>query len=277
MSTGFSGNLGYPLPQNWAFDQISTIWVGSGDGLIQIDNNIASNLDEGQSFVSPVNHEDGLDCPLATSYLPSIQGEVPPIITNILNFLQEFSSIREPIESVNIVLDYDGLITRMARKLQMRKSFIQTAIAWEASAENILDVAQDLLVINGEVSDSSTGVGQIFGWVAINARNWAIQQGYLNDTIRDSNNQNDVSEIWHKLYNDRAFNIETCAYVLKWGAVVEKGYSSNMLNYTESQIKGTIARYNGTNDDAVEYGERNYAIYQAFEHYNELSRTDSSY
>ena len=52
MSTGFSGNLGYPLPKNWAFDQISTIDVGSGDGHIEIDNNICSGRDMG------VNHVD---------------------------------------------------------------------------------------------------------------------------------------------------------------------------------------------------------------------------
>ncbi|HJV16374.1 MAG TPA: glycoside hydrolase domain-containing protein [Bacillales bacterium] len=47
MSTGFSGNLGYPLPSNWAFDQISTITVGSGDGQIKIDNDIKSGRDNG--------------------------------------------------------------------------------------------------------------------------------------------------------------------------------------------------------------------------------------
>ncbi|MGG2016925.1 glycoside hydrolase domain-containing protein [Bacillus sp. S10(2024)] len=49
MSTGFSGNLGYPLPKNWAFDQISTIKVGSGSGLIEIDNNMKSGRDTGVS------------------------------------------------------------------------------------------------------------------------------------------------------------------------------------------------------------------------------------
>ncbi|MDC2865368.1 glycoside hydrolase domain-containing protein [Bacillus sp. BP-3] len=51
MSTGFSGNLGYPLPKNWAFDQISTIKVGSGSGLIEIDNNMKSNRDNGVSKI----------------------------------------------------------------------------------------------------------------------------------------------------------------------------------------------------------------------------------
>lgn len=51
MSTGFSGNLGYPLPANWAFDQISTKTFGSGNGRIEIDNNIMSGLDLGQTSV----------------------------------------------------------------------------------------------------------------------------------------------------------------------------------------------------------------------------------
>ncbi|MGL5329171.1 MAG: glycoside hydrolase domain-containing protein [Peptostreptococcaceae bacterium] len=47
MSTGFSGNLGYPLPEDWAFDQIKEFTIGSGDGAIAIDNNICSNRDRG--------------------------------------------------------------------------------------------------------------------------------------------------------------------------------------------------------------------------------------
>lgn len=51
LSTGFSGNLGYPLPRNWSFDQISTITIGSGSGTINIDNNINSGRDSGASYI----------------------------------------------------------------------------------------------------------------------------------------------------------------------------------------------------------------------------------
>ena len=40
MSTGFSGNLGFPLPNNWALDQIQTLTVGSGTGAIEIDKDV---------------------------------------------------------------------------------------------------------------------------------------------------------------------------------------------------------------------------------------------
>ncbi|WP_062354133.1 glycoside hydrolase domain-containing protein [Herbidospora yilanensis] len=40
MSSGFSGNMGFALPENWSFNQIQTLWVGAGAGRIQIDKNV---------------------------------------------------------------------------------------------------------------------------------------------------------------------------------------------------------------------------------------------
>lgn len=47
-STGFSGNLGYPMPSNWAFDQFKTdITIGGGEGALGIDKNGFSGRDHG--------------------------------------------------------------------------------------------------------------------------------------------------------------------------------------------------------------------------------------
>jgi len=48
MSTGFSGNLGYTLPTNWAFDQIYEYTVTTG---LPLDKNIKSGRDAGFSTV----------------------------------------------------------------------------------------------------------------------------------------------------------------------------------------------------------------------------------
>jgi peptidoglycan hydrolase-like protein with peptidoglycan-binding domain len=40
MSYGWSGNMGFPLPDNWAFNQIQGRTLGTGDGLIAIDKNV---------------------------------------------------------------------------------------------------------------------------------------------------------------------------------------------------------------------------------------------
>ena len=52
MSTGYSGNLGFPLPENWAFDQIKNTTIGTGSGALEIDNDIASGRDLGVTSVS---------------------------------------------------------------------------------------------------------------------------------------------------------------------------------------------------------------------------------
>lgn len=60
MSSGFSGNLGYPLPKDWAIDQISTITIGSGNGQIEVDNNISSGKDFGVSTINIGNNANGI-------------------------------------------------------------------------------------------------------------------------------------------------------------------------------------------------------------------------
>lgn len=45
MSTGFSGNLGFSMPENWAFDQFTTVTIGNGSGQIEIDKDGYSGHD----------------------------------------------------------------------------------------------------------------------------------------------------------------------------------------------------------------------------------------
>lgn len=59
MSTGYSGNLGFPIPLNWAFDQIKEYDQTSSEGTFGVDKNVASGryagintLAEGSSIAS---------------------------------------------------------------------------------------------------------------------------------------------------------------------------------------------------------------------------------
>lgn len=55
MSTGFSGNLGFSMPANWAFDQFYTTSIGSGSGHLEIDKDGFSGKDHGVSFLDEVS------------------------------------------------------------------------------------------------------------------------------------------------------------------------------------------------------------------------------
>lgn len=61
MSWGYSGNLGFPLPDNWAFDQITNLTLAPGaPGAVEIDNDIASGRDPGLNSVTrPRDPNDG--------------------------------------------------------------------------------------------------------------------------------------------------------------------------------------------------------------------------
>ncbi|MDO3411002.1 DUF1906 domain-containing protein [Saccharibacillus sp. CPCC 101409] len=58
MSTGFSGNLGFPMPDNWAFDQFFETSIGTGDGLIGIDKDAYSGRDPGVSALVQASDPD---------------------------------------------------------------------------------------------------------------------------------------------------------------------------------------------------------------------------
>ncbi len=51
MSSGFSGNLGFTIPDNWAFDQFATVSIGTGSGKIEIDKDAVSGRDLGVSYL----------------------------------------------------------------------------------------------------------------------------------------------------------------------------------------------------------------------------------
>lgn len=58
MSYGWSGNMGFSMPKNWAFDQFATVSVGSGEGMIEIDKDTASGADDGASQVKLPSPEE---------------------------------------------------------------------------------------------------------------------------------------------------------------------------------------------------------------------------
>jgi peptidoglycan hydrolase-like protein with peptidoglycan-binding domain len=56
MSWGFSGNLGFPLPGNWSFNQIKEFKVTNGTDTFDLDRDVVSGTDPG---VSSVNDQAG--------------------------------------------------------------------------------------------------------------------------------------------------------------------------------------------------------------------------
>ncbi|MCY8859358.1 glycoside hydrolase domain-containing protein [Bacillus atrophaeus] len=101
MSTGFSGNLGYPMPDNWAFDQFYEGTIGSGSGSIGIDKDSFSSRDKAVASVEPPS-DPVYDARLRT--LTNILSSIPALdnLTGLANAMFEFDTTETIFTSPNL-------------------------------------------------------------------------------------------------------------------------------------------------------------------------------
>ncbi|NLT53950.1 MAG: DUF1906 domain-containing protein [Actinomycetales bacterium] len=295
LCSGYSGNLGYPLPQDWAYDQFVTRTVGSGDGAIEIDNCIASGRDRGQNTFDPPRRlvpDTRLDC----GFVDALRLDIGKYMESI-GFPNDGGLLRYThLGCFNTaVVEHDELITNLSRRYDMRKALIQTTVYWEMRHIGIEDEGKDALVElchagglgdvceAGGVRDPSTGIAQITGNAAIRAWNHCIQRGYVTGPIRtfDPDNDSDLYDMW-KQVQDEEFALQTVALIHLWGADGKPGGSNSpdgetdmrpmALDYTESEVFQILRRYQGWNDVAELHAGRRMALYHIFEKYNGISR-----
>ncbi|MEU1573086.1 glycoside hydrolase domain-containing protein [Streptomyces collinus] len=283
MSSGFSGNFGYPLPENWAYDQIVTKTVGSGSGSINIDVNIASGRDTGQgSFNKPrgVLADTSLDPDL-----------VQAMMTDVGKYME---SIGFPNDGgvrkwqhwkcfTTTVVDYDSDITLYAYRYKMRKALIQTSAYWEMRHVDAIDESADLAVITayettGTFKDTSTGICQIFGITATRAWNHAVSKGYVTGSAKDINDDT-LYGMWRKCRDDDQFALSIVPLIHLWNADGAPGSGNDettlrpmRLDYTENEVYEVLRRYQGTNDEAKAHAKKRLALYQVMEKYNAIAR-----
>ncbi|MGV9553563.1 glycoside hydrolase domain-containing protein, partial [Streptomyces ardesiacus] len=287
MSSGFSGNLGYPMPENWSFDQIVTKTVGSGDGQIEIDNNIASGRDTGQGDFYPTPSEK-LDIGFDIDLLPALLQEIEAYMASIGKPGGErIYTLRECLETI---ISHDAAITSGARRYRMRKALIQTSAFWEFCHYSIKDMtedagvnlyhtgiipdwAKDFPVVNRLV-DSSTGIAKISGRTCILARNNSIRAGLLEGTLLDATSDNDRWAMWQKVNQDNVFNLSTVPHMHIWGADGKAGDHAETpirrpaLDYDETEIYEVLRRYQGFGTEAEAHAKERMPLYAIFEKYN---------
>ncbi|MFF2526988.1 glycoside hydrolase domain-containing protein [Streptomyces liangshanensis] len=285
MSSGFSGNFGYPLPDNWAYDQIVTRTIGSGNAAINIDVNIASGRDIGQaSFNAPRTPLP--DTNLQSSVLAAMKTDIGKYMESI-GFANDgglrYYSHAECFQAV--VLEYDTVSTLLAYRYKMRKALIQTSAYWEMRHVDLVDLGVDTGVANtfrttGYFEDSSTGICQIFGRTAVLAWNHAIRRGYAEGIIRDVSSAEDKYNIWEDCRNDDQFAMSTVPLIHLWNSDGAPGNSPEenplrpmSLDYKESETLQILRRYQGPEgSEATQHAKQRLALYQIFEKYNAISR-----
>ncbi|GCB46311.1 glycoside hydrolase domain-containing protein [Streptomyces sp. NL15-2K] len=286
MSSGFSGNFGYPLPTDWAYDQIVTRWVGSGSGAIEIDNNIASGRDSGQGSFNP---------PRAMK--PDVRLDSSVITAMMTDVGKYMESLGYPLDGgtrsyqhwkcfQSTVVDHDEVITNLSNKYNMRKALIQTSAYWEMRHIEPLDEAAWEAVIlayntTGQfIRDTSTGIAKQRAVTLVGAWNHCLSKGYVTGRpILDVSKDADKYSIWKKAYDDEEFALTSVAMIHMWDIDGKPGgdddsaaMRSPRLNYNDLEIYDILRRYQGPDEPAFTEAKKRMGLYYVMEKYNSISR-----
>lgn len=280
MSTGYSGNKGFLLPGNWAFDQIHELDVGSGLGEIRIDRNVVSGRNTGVGALAPAIGV-GPD-PL----MPAL--DFSPFEDAWFNWCLDHPQAVLPAQmaanrsaTATIVKDFDALITDLSEQYGVYKAHVLTVLIWERLALNAGDLAVDAAVVAyytalangwtpppGSPKDSSTGPCQIFASTAIASRNWARSQSLISDGPYDPDDWEDMWAVWYKLNNNLSFNLESALLTLMHNAYTWCDVTPGDIgSLTPSQVAMTFYAYNGDPgeapepEDSMKYGRQKAQLY----------------
>lgn len=275
MSIGFSGNIGQPLPTNWAFDQIQTIRLGSGSGSVEIDKNIVSGRDSGIASLAAMHPMDS-DPMIPESRLVDF---MEAAYQNSLRFAdsgaQKAYMLANLPTTMAAVSGLDDYVTDMCEAYGVYKALALTPLIWESLVINTLDTGSDAAVRAyyaakeagiepppGTRADSSTGLCQIKAKTAIAARAFAVQQGLVEESLYDPERWEDVWAVWQKLGDEPTFCVQTAVFEMIRASTTETALGRTELKgATPSDIQRICARYNGTGNDALSYGTRRMTLY----------------
>ncbi|MFI2077636.1 glycoside hydrolase domain-containing protein [Streptomyces triculaminicus] len=292
MSSGFSGNLGYTMPENWAFDQIVTKTIGSGDSKIEIDNNIASGRDTGQGDFYPAPSQK-LDIGFNLSYWAALLKEADEYMASI-GRPGGTGYVYTRQQCLETIMTADAAISSASRRYRMRKALIQTSAFWEFCHYSYKDVVEDAGVVmyhTGKIPDwgkdlpgvvrlvdSSTGVAKVSGRTCILSRNNSIRAGLLEGDILDATSERDRWAMWQKVNQDNVFNLSTVPHLHIWAADGKAGDHAETpirrpaLDYTDTETFEILRRYQGFGDQAVADAKLRMPLYDIFEKYNRIIR-----
>lgn len=287
MSSGFSGNFGYPLPSDWAYDQIVTRTVGSGDGSINIDNNIASGRDIGEnSFNKPrgIVPDTRLDSSLAKAMMDDVGKFMESLGYPSDGGTRSYTHAKC---FQTTVLDHDDLITTLSNTFNLRKALIQTSAYWEMRHITLEDeLAWEAVIAayntTGKfIRDTSTGIAKQRALSLIGAWNHCLTKGYISGRpILDPSKDDDKYSIWKKSHDDQEFALTSVCMIDMWDIDGKPGGDDNSpairsprLDYTDPEIYEVLRRYQGPAvEPALSEAKKRMGLYYIMEKYNSISR-----
>lgn len=196
LSSGFSGNLGFPMPENWAFDQFATVTVGEGTSSISIDKDGFSGRDTGVGKLDTsvtANIEDlnwgNEDSATVEGPMVEILGYQVPLFNFDMSFSPgDFITLESDVdfanEEINIIIGLD------MEQYSWEKYGIREKPKGEKHTQAYSVVKQVVSSIGGNKQEFSNKLQSVKGCIIDKGANFGVECsigyiGYLKISFKD--------------------------------------------------------------------------------------------
>ena len=175
-----------------------------------------------------------------------------------------------PSRAEKVIRKYNGWIRKVSASYKLPAPMIKAVLYQELTQIDLGDLAADLMVLAGIFGkqDSSTGYAQIFGRVALNAANFAVDQGLADYRSLGIDSEHrldpavvkDVRKIWRMIHRNPRQNIELASLNLL-SAAEEMTGRIDFSSYSAEELTLILTRYNADVKQATAYGREAYRHY----------------
>ena len=180
-----------------------------------------------------------------------------------------------------ILRRYADWIETLSKRYRVPSAAIKAILYQEMIQIDLLDPLVDLVVLTGlfPKKDSSTGFAQIFGYVGLNAVNFAVDHGLatyesLGFSVGhrlDSTNSRDARMVWLRLRRNTHANIEIATLNIL-AAADEMTGRIDFSTFSEEELQLVFTRYNANVHYVTAYGRQAYRNYLEFKDEEEAER-----
>ncbi|MBR3918350.1 MAG: hypothetical protein IKJ59_06395 [Clostridia bacterium] len=206
------------------------------------------------------------------------------------------SHLHTTLDSLNLVLKHDKIITDLCNQFCISKSLIQAILFdalwsindqnyetdnlvkkyfdWKQECEDIFTLAPlgcDTIAYpeppNPVLEDSTTGIGQLSAAIAIAANNAAADNCLINYVKYNENNWQHKKVMWFNLKTNDSFCIKMVILAIRYFAECEEIFGE-LYDCDKKQLKSIVSRYGKINGKSKSYFNYWYKIYETFKsHY----------
>lgn len=186
MSSGYSGNLGYQMPENWAFDQFYTTTVGSGSGLIEIDKDAYSGRDTGIANFAIVTDDEIEEAVVEklSSFISALGApypQVPIVLQSSVTYevpISDEAKVSYRIEKDTTLFDNES--SSMTITIENGTSYVETVNLMDSISMNFgIDATQPSIA---PIASISAEVGNGNGKVSVSTDGTWINTSYTIST-----------------------------------------------------------------------------------------------